>query len=353
MVLTAIVERIGGMPIDQFLAERLGRPLGFDGEISALRSPLGLNAEERAGAPPWREVADDPAGVGHGGSGLSCTPRDLARVGLLCLRDGVAVGEQIVSAEYLRRAVAARVPTVGGSFDHPEAQHGYGYQFWACRRGAFAAWGMGGQLMLCVPSLDVAVVVTGDSQHVESDVQLLHDALWEELLDPLAAALADHPSGGPDVAASSGRLVIPDRAPRRLELEPVRGATPAAVGREGLRLEQAAEENALGVVGLTLECCRDAGQLTLTTDDGGARRIPFGVGRHVEHPLPGHGYQTHSSGAWLDAETLLVRSQVTDEWLAQISIVVHLDADGMVCRMRRAAEFFADEFEGVLVARAR
>lgn len=354
VVLTALVERIGGVPLEDFLAERLGRPLGFEGEIAALRSPLGLTEEQRGGSPPWREVADNPIGVGHGGSGLSCTPRDLARVALLCLRDGAAGGRQVVSADYLRRAVAAQVPTVGGSFDHPEAQHGYGYQFWRCRRGAFAAWGMGGQLMLCVPELDVAVVVTGDSQHVESDVQLLHDALWEELLDPAAADVGEaRPSAGGEAVARPDILVLPDCAPRRLELEPVSGAAPSAVGREGLRFDQTLEENALGVVGLALRCDPDSGELTLTTADGAARRIPFGIGHHLEHPLPGHGYETHSSGAWLDAETLLVRSQVTDEWLAQLSILLHLDGGRVVCRMRRAAEFFADEFEGVLVGQRR
>lgn len=349
VVLTAIVERISGMPIETFLAERLGRPLGFMGDIATLRSPLGLSEEQRAGSPPWREVAENPAGVGHGGSGLSCTPRDLARVALLCLRDGVADGEQVVSADYLRRAVAAQVPTVGGSFAHPEAQHGYGYQFWRCRRGAVAAWGMGGQLMLCVPDLDVAVVVTGDSQHVESDVQLLHDALWEELLDPLAAELADSGTGGAGAAAPVDRLVIPDHPPRLLELAPVHGEVPAAVGRDAAILAHAVEENGLGVVGLALRCGPDSGELTLTTADGAARHIPFGIGHHLEHPLPGYGYETHSSAGWLDDETLLVRSQVTDEWLAQLSILLHLDGSRVVCRMRRAAEFFADEFEGVLV----
>lgn len=68
-------------------------------------------------------------------------------------------------------------------------------------------------------------------------------------------------------------------------------------------------------------------------------------------PLPGYGYETHTSGAWLDGSTLYLQAQVVGDWLAQIQIFVHLNdsADQVVCRMRAAAEFFAQEYDGLLV----
>ncbi|MDZ5077221.1 serine hydrolase [Nesterenkonia sp. HG001] len=371
LVLTALVERLTGLPFEEFFAERIGRHLGMEAPLRALRSPLGLPSEAFDHHPTWREVAENPAGVAHGGSGLLATPRDLARIAQLCLQQGRAGGRQVISGEFLCAATSVQTPTVAGGFAHPEAQLGYGHQFWRCRRQSFAAWGMGGQIMLVVPWLEAAVVVTGDNQHIESDAQLLHDTLWGELLDPLAEQVGAAPgevregASGPVADGPAPLLEIPDDVTAPRELAGVSGAPlpmwlahDAGTYRASFALETGPgrQSEALGageeLVGLEIRSTGDLGELTLRTADGRRLRFPYRYGGHARHDLPGYGYETHTSGAWLDGNTLSVHAHVVGDWLAQIQLLVHVgDGAQMVCRMRASAEFFAQEFDGLLIGR--
>lgn len=348
LVLTALVERLSGLPFEEFFAARIGRPLGMQGPLRALRSPQGR--------------------VAQGGSGVLAAPRDLARIAQLCLAGGRAGETQVISEEFLRAATAVQTPTVTGGFSHPEAQLGYGYQFWRCRRESFAAWGMGGQIMLVVPWLEAAVVVTGDNQHLESDAQLIHDALWQELLDPLQEQMRESPAGAGAAAPAGARgplLEISDGVtadPR--QLAPIAGAAlPKGLphddgmfrARFTLGAVPGAQSEAPGagqeLIGLEITSTEEAGALTLITAGGDHLRFPYRYGGHVQHTLPGHDDETHTSGAWIDGNALSVHVHVVGDRLAQIQLLAHVSTDGaqMVCRMRASAELFAQEYDGLLV----
>lgn len=88
------------------------------------------------------------------------TARDLARLGLLYLNDGVWEGERILPDGWTDY-VAAPAP------DQPEREYGYGAQFWllGAREGvpqdAYAAMGNRGQYLVIVPSEDLLVIRRG------------------------------------------------------------------------------------------------------------------------------------------------------------------------------------------------
>ena len=119
-LLAAIVERISGKPLMDFLKERL-----FD--------PLGMTS-------PWSTVS--PTGVACGGWGMNMTTRDLARFGQFLLQEGRWDGRQLLSREWVRLATArqtwsggivVQAQTIGSGSDWGQ---GYGFQFWRCRHGA-------------------------------------------------------------------------------------------------------------------------------------------------------------------------------------------------------------------------
>ena len=97
----------------------------------------------------------------HAAYPMRMTARDMARFGLLYLRQGVWQGQQIVPADWVRRSVT--------SYSRAGGMGGYGYLWWVAvdgkllpgvkmDEGAFAAEGVGGNYIVVIPSRKLVVV---------------------------------------------------------------------------------------------------------------------------------------------------------------------------------------------------
>jgi CubicO group peptidase (beta-lactamase class C family) len=122
-----------------------------------LLAPLGITADH------WGR---DPSGVFSGGYNLYMTPRELARFGLLFLRDGEWEGNQLVPTDWVQQSIQPQLPAEDG--------YDYGYYWWLLSGGSqdvAIAWGFGGQFVYLVPALDLMVVMTADTatDHPELD----------------------------------------------------------------------------------------------------------------------------------------------------------------------------------------
>lgn len=128
------------------IAKGTGRQL-HDYAKEKLFVPLGIDKSE------WTPGTNgEPAAA----SGLRLTARDLARVGRMALDKGQWKGRQIVPADWLEASFTRHVPSEDGLF--------YGYQWWlglgsTPDRPWMAAFGNGGQRLVVIPHLDMAVVV--------------------------------------------------------------------------------------------------------------------------------------------------------------------------------------------------
>lgn len=161
-LLSVILTRATGMSSYQFAQ-------------SVLLKPLGIQCHS------WEQ---DPQGYYFGGAGMSFTPRDMARLGYLYLREG-NLGKQILPQDWVEQSLA----------DYTGAYHwewgelkelGYGFLWWLGQINeyqVFTALGHGGQFILCVPELDM-VVVTSCSSDVDWDTA---DAQEQSILDIVAA----------------------------------------------------------------------------------------------------------------------------------------------------------------------
>ncbi len=336
VVLTALAERLSGMPLPEYLVARVLGRIGVQDPVTALVSPAGTTAEERAGRPTWREMEHNRRGVTHGGSGLFTTPRDFLRFAQLCLQQGRWGGEQIVSAAYLAAATGYQAATAHVAGHLPDSRCGYGYQFWRTRHGGFSARGMGGQIALCLPEKDLVVVTTGDNQGRTGTEQAFFDAVWDELLP----ALDDPGAASPEAVTELGRV----RA--RLALAPVPVRQTARAGQDFAgrwRLDEHPYFHTLDLATST-----EGGRLQLTTRDGQVRTFAFGIGTLVPGELPGYGYPTLVSGAWLDEQTFALHVHVLGRYLAQLDLSVALRGDAVTLTMTAAAEAFAEEYRGTV-----
>ena len=149
-----------------------------------------------------REVLFDPLGIGPtdwyadnrgeliAASGIRMTPRDLARIGELTLRNGVWEGRSVVPAEWIARSTAAVVPI--------EEERKYGYQWYnldftletpALPRSNQRLWnasGNGGQRLTVFPGLELVVVTTAGNYNLKDSnlppLRVINDVVMPSLL---------------------------------------------------------------------------------------------------------------------------------------------------------------------------
>jgi CubicO group peptidase (beta-lactamase class C family) len=135
-LVSAIIRKAIGRPLDEFARETL-----FE--------PLGITKVE------WSRVKGDT----DAGGGLRLRPRDMAKIGQLVLAGGRWNDRQVVSKAWIETSTAPKIKIPDGRF--------YGYLWWLGRslvngRGVHRAdaLGRGGQQIRIVPELDLVVVVT-------------------------------------------------------------------------------------------------------------------------------------------------------------------------------------------------
>ena len=161
--LCALVEKLTGMKMLDYLRNKVLNEIGFSKEAYCLT---------------------DGFGVSMGGSGLMATSRDLMCFALLILHNGNLNGKQYISADYIKEATSFQTATcVTGPI--PSESQGYGLQFWTGEHGSIVCYGMGGQLAILLPEYHTAIVTTADTQGYQGGNQVIYDAIFRHILPEL------------------------------------------------------------------------------------------------------------------------------------------------------------------------
>ncbi|MFR0354798.1 serine hydrolase domain-containing protein [Streptomyces sediminimaris] len=269
--LAAIVQRVTGRPLTEYLRPRLLDPLGI-GEVAWLR--------DRSG----REL---------GYSGLHATTDAVARLGQLYLQDGVWEGERLLPEGWVAEATR---PHIGNGDGTPEGarsdwQQGYGLQFWRSRHG-YRGDGAYGQFCLVLPEHDAVIATTAATE----EMQLLLDLVWRHLL-PAFGPPADRRDADRALRERMAGLALPPSPGKPAPPERARDWAGAAFTPYGGTCTEQP-----GLTGVTVTSGADGWTLRLT-EDGHRLDVPVGqAGWTVtDGPLP-----TAVSGGWADADTLAV-----------------------------------------------
>lgn len=160
-VLAAILQRVTGEGLVDYLQPRLFTPLGID-------------------RPEWET---NPEGIVAGGWGLNLRTEDIAKFGQLYLQQGEWNGQQLVPRDWVAEATARQ--TSNGSDPTSDWQQGYGYQFWRCRPAqAYRGDGAFGQFCIVLPAQDAVIAITSGT----SDMQAVMNAVWDHLVPAFQAA---------------------------------------------------------------------------------------------------------------------------------------------------------------------
>jgi CubicO group peptidase (beta-lactamase class C family) len=152
-MLSAIVQKVTGQTVLEYLRPRLFQPLGIEN-------------------PTWDESKQ---GITAGGFGLWARTEDIARFGQLYLQRGEWQGRQLVPREWVERATSRQVSN--GSAPSSDWEQGYGFQFWRSRHGFYRADGAHGQFCLILPQYDTVVAITSGTRDMASVMNLVWDRL--------------------------------------------------------------------------------------------------------------------------------------------------------------------------------
>lgn len=167
-MLSAIVQKLTGQKVNDFLSERLWQPLHID-------------------QPEWWE---NPDGINCGGWGLNLKTEDMAKFGQLFLQKGQWNGQQLISEAWVAEQSKYHVPSVpaGTRPDEVEAKGltkencswllGYGYQMWMSPENAYRADGAFGQYIIVWPSQDAVITITASSQNLQAEQDLIYKHIY-------------------------------------------------------------------------------------------------------------------------------------------------------------------------------
>ncbi|PPQ17989.1 penicillin-binding protein [Bradyrhizobium sp. AC87j1] len=158
-LVSAIIRKATGRPLDEFARENLFEPLGITGTA-------------------WGRYRGDT----DAGGGLRLRPRDMAKIGQLVLAGGRWNGRQIVSKAWIEASTAEKIKAT-------DAQS-YGYLWWRGQTRLndrkiswIGALGRGGQSIRIVPELDLVVAVTaGYYQDYSSQAFRLQFGVFRDVL---------------------------------------------------------------------------------------------------------------------------------------------------------------------------
>jgi CubicO group peptidase (beta-lactamase class C family) len=269
-MLSAIVQKVTGQPIVEYLEPRLFAPLGIE-------------------HPVWDASKQ---GVSLGGFGLNVRTEDIARFGQLYLQKGMWQGKQLLPAAWVDTATSRLMSN--GSSPSSDWEQGYGYQFWRSRHGFYRGDGAHGQFCLVLPQYDTVIAITSGTRDMGSVMNLV----WDRLVPALK-------NGALPADAAAHKSLTAKLSALTMKMPSGRATTSAAATARGKRYTFAV--NPLGIEAVALESMAPAGDAALALRLNGAeQRLVVGHGKWQKGSLATSTASSDAvaaSGAWTADDT--------------------------------------------------
>ena len=159
-MLSAIVQKVTGQKIIDYLTPRLFQPLGI----------VGMDWET------------DLMGINTGGWGFRIKTEDIARFAQLYLQKGKWNDQQILPEGWAEEATTSKIDNAPydtqAKKDSSDWKQGYCYQFWRSRYNSYRGDGAFGQYALVLPEEDAVIAITSETMDMQGELNLV----WKYLL---------------------------------------------------------------------------------------------------------------------------------------------------------------------------
>ncbi len=283
-MLGAIVHKVTGKTLEEYLQPRLFAPLnitGYDWE----KSPQGLNTA---------------------GYGLRISTEDIAKFGQLYLQKGKWNGKQLLPESWINEATSKQTTSQGGDNDWSQ---GYGYQFWRCKPGFYRGDGAYGQFCMVMPEQDAVLVMTCESFNLQKTMDVAYQTILTAIKNE---ALAENPA----------ELMALKKEIAELSLPIPKGNLKSSLASKYSDKVFNVEKNAFGITQIGFGLFDDAGVLRLNYGQG-MEKIGFGWEKWKVNPnkrknpfsanpivIPS---RVASTATWLNDNTLQINFKFVDQ----------------------------------------
>lgn len=275
-MLGAILHKVTGQKLEDYLAPRLFQPLGIKGY-------------------DWET---SPEGLNTAGYGLRVKTEDIAKLGQFYLQKGKWNGKQLLSEAWVNEATSKQTTSQEGDDDMSQ---GYGYQFWRCKPGFYRGDGAFGQFCMVMPEQDAVLAMTCESFNLQKTMNVAYETLLPAMQ---SGVLADNPT---EANALKSAL-------KNLELPIPKGKTQSPLSPQYHDKDFIVEKNSYGILESEFIFSKDACTWELLTA-AGETKIKFGWENwHLNKGIPKNLFpvanRTHmpskmaGTATWLTDNTL-------------------------------------------------
>lgn len=331
-ILGALVERLTGKKLLDYLREKALDKIGFSKEAYMLTCPGGHS---------WSDSA------------LLCTPMDWMRVAQFVLNGGSWNGEQLLNQEYLTLATTKQVANDMYALNRYNSQ-GYGYQFWMCYGKSYYFSGAGVQIALCIPEKDMVLVITADDSNFWSGRTMTAGyAKIDGFFDLVVDNAREH-------AIEECGVKELEEYCKDLKLPVAKGEKTSDFAKRVDGVPFVMRPNPMGITKFRLDFSEDCGVFSYTNAQGD-KELPFKMRENLIYPFPQWGYfgqmaervddtvryRCAVSAAWVDTRQLSIMVQIIDTYFGRLDIRIAFDEElNAVLDMDKDAERFLNEYKG-------
>ena len=307
-MLSAIVTKLTGQTVLEYLQPRLFDPLGIHG-LDWETSPHGINT---------------------GGWGLRQRTEDMAKFGQLFLQKGQWKGQQVLPIGWVETASSRKIwqnpDATQAQMDSSDWLQGYCYQMWRGRHESYRGDGAMGQYIIVLPEKDAVIITTAEVSDMQKEFNLIWKYLWPAISD------RDQMPESPTTRLLATRL-------KTLGYQPPAGVTNSALEQQLNERVLRFESNPEGLEFIQLNLTPDHGVIHFRQDDqdyhirlgheqwaidNTMRKGPYLVAR-AQNNLEGQApFQTAGSYTWIDDHTLSVTIRYIESPHTEY-LTVHVD----------------------------
>lgn len=287
-MLSAIVQKVTGQSVFDYLQPRLFEPLGITGI-------------------DWET---DLKGINTGGWGLRLKTEDIAKFGQLFLQKGKWNGKQLLPIGWVEEASTTKIiqhPSYSqAKRDSSDWEQGYCYQMWRCRHNAYRGDGAFGQYAIVMPDKDAVIAITSETGDMQGELNLI----WKFLLPAMQPSkLKADNNADQELAKKIAALHLSLKLNKKMSI----------TSKKLAATSYSFEDNSLKIRSMNFDLSKENYKITITTDLG---TYPFYFGHSdwmkgettlhgpylvsiAQHNLTGlPPFKVAGEYAWLDNNTL-------------------------------------------------